>query len=106
VKRLYNRFPSGLRFVVLIPAVVHLWWRRWLKDLLRLRPFESWRRDGRERGMSAWYDVVDWVGGYPFEVARPEEIFEFYRARGFQLEKLVTCGGSLGCNEFVFRRAD
>ena len=106
VKRLYNRFPSGFRFVVLIPAVVHLWWRRWVKDLLRLRPFESWRRDGHERGMSAWYDVVDWVGGYPFEVAKPDEIFEFYRARGFQLEKMVTCGGSLGCNEFVFRRTD
>lgn len=106
VKRLYNRFPSGLRFVVLIPAMVHLWWRRWVKDLLRLRPFESWRRDGQERGMSAWYDVVDWVGGYPFEVAKPDEIFEFYRARGFQLEKLVTCGGSLGCNEFVFRRIE
>jgi 2-polyprenyl-6-hydroxyphenyl methylase/3-demethylubiquinone-9 3-methyltransferase len=106
VKRLYNRFPSGLRFLVVIPAMVHSWWRRWLKDLLRLRPFESWRQAGRERGMSAWYDVIDWVGGYPFEVAKPEEIFEFYRARGFQLEKLVTCGGSLGCNEFVFVRAD
>jgi hypothetical protein len=89
---------------VVIPAMVHSWWRRWLKDLLRLRPFESWRQAGSERGMSAWYDVIDWVGGYPFEVAKPEEIFEFYRARGFQLEKIVTCGGSLGCNEFVFVR--
>jgi hypothetical protein len=25
--------------------------------------------------MSAWRDVVDWVGGYPFEVAKPEEFF-------------------------------
>ena len=25
----------------------------------RLRPFESWWCDGRERGMSAWCDVVD-----------------------------------------------
>ena len=106
VKRLYNRLPAGLRFLVLLAAIVQLWWRRWVKDLLRLRPFESWRREGRERGMSAWYDAIDWVGGYPFEVARPEEIFAFYRARGFQLEKLATCGGSLGCNEFVFRRTN
>jgi 2-polyprenyl-6-hydroxyphenyl methylase/3-demethylubiquinone-9 3-methyltransferase len=49
-------------------------------------------------------DLTDWVGGYPFEVAKPEAIFEFYRARGFQLEKLKTAGGSVGCNEFVLRR--
>src|SRR5262249_6228922 len=26
----------------------------------------------RDRGMSRWHDLLDWVGGYPFEVARPE----------------------------------
>jgi len=54
--------------------------------------------------MSRYYDMIDWVGGYPFEVAKPEEIFDFYRKRGFALEKLKTCGGGLGCNHFVFRR--
>jgi 2-polyprenyl-6-hydroxyphenyl methylase/3-demethylubiquinone-9 3-methyltransferase len=54
--------------------------------------------------MSAWRDVVDWVGGYPFEVAKPEEIFDFYRERGFRLEKLYTDGGNSGCNEFVFTK--
>ena len=54
------------------------------------------------RGMSAWHDVVDWVGGYPFEVAKPEEVFDFFKVKGFNLEKLKTCGGGLGCNEFVF----
>jgi len=55
--------------------------------------------------MDPWRDVVDWVGGYPFEVARPEEIFDFYHQLGFQLEKMKTCGGGLGCNEYVFGRA-
>jgi len=53
--------------------------------------------------MSAWHDLVDWVGGYPFEVAKPEEVFEFCRARGFTLERLITRQGR-GCNEFCFRR--
>lgn len=43
--------------------------------------------------MSPWWDVVDWVGGYPFEVAKPEEIFDSYRQRGYRLEKLKTCAG-------------
>jgi 2-polyprenyl-6-hydroxyphenyl methylase/3-demethylubiquinone-9 3-methyltransferase len=102
VKRAYNQFPSALRFVIVIPALVHLYWRRMVKDFLRLRPFQSWRNDGQGRGMSAWHDLIDWVGGYPFEVAKPEAIFDFYRARGFVLTRLYTDGGSLGCNEFVF----
>lgn len=46
----------------------------------------------------------DWVGGYPFEVAKPHEIFDFVRANGFTLTRLVTTGPSHFCNEFVFRQ--
>lgn len=56
------------------------------------------------RGMSYLTDLVDWVGGYPFEVAKPEAVVDFVTARGFELTRLVTVGGKNGCNEFVFRR--
>lgn len=58
----------------------------------------------RARGMDRATDLVDWVGGYPFEVATPEQIFSFFHERGWQLDRLKTCGGGLGCNEFVFSR--
>ena len=52
--------------------------------------------------MSRWRDVIDWVGGYPYEVSTPDETFEFFKSRGFQLTKL-NCGKvGLGCNQFVF----
>lgn len=107
VKRAYNWLPNGLRWLVLIPALIWLWTPRTIYDLLRGNPFYTWRHyaEHSARGMSAWRDVVDWVGGYPFEVAKPEEIFSFYRGRGFVLRNMVTCGGRLGCNEFVFTRA-
>jgi 2-polyprenyl-3-methyl-5-hydroxy-6-metoxy-1,4-benzoquinol methylase len=104
VKRAYNRLPGGLRFIVTVPALVHFSWRSALKDALRGKPFQTWRRQGQERGMSPWWDLIDWVGGYPFEVARPEAILDFYLRRGFTLTRLTTCGGSLGCNEYVFVR--
>ena len=64
------------------------------------------RREYRtSRGMSLMHDWKDWLGGYPFEVAKPEEIFEFCRSRGFSLEKLTTCSGRFGCNEFVFEKS-
>jgi len=37
-------------------------------------------------------------------VAKPDEIFDFYSKRGFRLQKLKTCGGGHGCNEYVFAR--
>ncbi|HTF33689.1 MAG TPA: class I SAM-dependent methyltransferase [Myxococcota bacterium] len=106
VKRTYNWLPRGLRFLVLVPAMTSLRWRGIVKDLVLLRPFPSLRGYGNNRGMSLWRDTIDWVGGYPFEVAKPEEIFEFYRARGFVLSQLRTCRGDIGCNEFVFIRRE
>ena len=56
------------------------------------------------RGMKVWYDLLDWLGGYPFEVSKPKDIFNFYKARGFVLREINTVGGKLGCNEYVFLR--
>jgi 2-polyprenyl-6-hydroxyphenyl methylase/3-demethylubiquinone-9 3-methyltransferase len=65
----------------------------------------TWTDDSKyARGMSRWRDVIDWIGGYPFEVAKPEQIFQFFRERGFTLRMLRTCGAGHGCNEFVFER--
>lgn len=109
VKRLYNRLPAPLRvpYVALtmaprelLSAAVHT---------ARLQPREyvrTWTQYSRRRGMSRWHDLVDWVGGYPFEIAKPEEVFDFYRQRGFTLQRLITCGGGLGCNQFVFLRSE
>jgi len=105
VKRLYNRWPPPARFVLAVAVLIQQWWRRWTKDLLRLRPFATWHAYRHERGMSPWRDLIDWVGGYPFEVSTPEQVFDFYRAKGFTLVRLKTCAGTLGCNEFVFTKS-
>lgn len=104
VKKAYCGLPGPFKFLVLWPAGFFLWWRRTVKDFLLFRPFAAWTEYAELRGMSPWRDVVDWVGGYPFEVAKPEEIFNFYRDRDFELREMRTEGGDLGCNEFVFRK--
>ncbi|MBW4051985.1 MAG: class I SAM-dependent methyltransferase [Proteobacteria bacterium] len=108
VKRIYNRLPAPLRgpFAVLVYAPLEL--RKFLVTLVRGRPqdyFAAIRNYG-DRGMSWWRDQVDWIGGYPFEVSKPEAVFDFYRSRGYTLLKLKTCGGGHGCNEFVFREGE
>jgi 2-polyprenyl-3-methyl-5-hydroxy-6-metoxy-1,4-benzoquinol methylase len=105
VKKAYNRLPRPLRFLILVPAFMRLWGPTMLRDLIRLKPLAAWRGYSEMRGMSPWHDVMDWVGGWPFEVAKPEEVFDFCRARGFQLERLATCGGGIGCNEYLLVRS-
>ncbi|HEU5439178.1 MAG TPA: class I SAM-dependent methyltransferase [Ktedonobacterales bacterium] len=104
-KRAYNRLPRGVRFALLLPVALRNWGPSTVRDLARGRPFASWRAYSQRRGMTPWTDVVDWVGGFPFEVARPEQVFDFFRQRGYELRKLKTVGGGIGCNEFVFVRA-
>lgn len=103
IKCTYNRLPARLKFLVLWPVFARLWGPAFARGLLRGKPFHSWRAYSIQRGMSPWRDVIDWVGGYPFEVARPGDIFAFYRQRGFTLLKLKTTS-DLGCNEYVFKR--
>jgi 2-polyprenyl-6-hydroxyphenyl methylase/3-demethylubiquinone-9 3-methyltransferase len=55
--------------------------------------------------MSLIHDFFDWVGGYPYEVAKPDKVFAFCRERRLVLARLTTCGGTSGCNEFVFEKA-
>jgi len=79
------------------------------KALITLKPQNyvySWTNYKNGRGMNHWHDIIDWVGGYPYEVATPEEIFEFYKAKNFRLSKLKCGGVGLGCNEFVFQKED
>ena len=102
LKKTYNRLPSGFRGLILWPAFLRLWGPTLARDLIAGSPFHSWTEYSDIRGMSPWRDVVDWVGGYPFEVAKPEDVFEFYQRRGFTMIGLSTCGGGHGCNEFVF----
>ena len=72
VKEAYNRCPHGFRWLILWPAALRLWGPTTIRDLLKGRPFHTRRKYAQEssRGMSAWRDVVDWVGGLPFEQHR------------------------------------
>jgi hypothetical protein len=103
IKKMYNRTPENLRFLISWPIGAAIWGGRTALDLVRFRKPRVFYRNSSPRGMSFWTDIIDWVGGYPFEVASVNEIEQFYKQQGFSLQKLISCGRKLGCNEFVFR---
>ncbi len=95
IKWFYNHVPGfvqrlmvGLFFGVIALAKL---------IVTRRNPFRR-----KRRGMSFYYDVVDWVGGYPYEYADEEEIVGYMAGKGFECVKYVKPGVPTGCNEFVF----
>ena len=57
------------------------------------------------RSMSIYHDWIDWIGGYPFEVAKPEEIINLFKGYGYILENLITTNRH-GCNQYIFRKCN
>lgn len=101
-KRTYNRWRGPGQLLMQCLVFSWIWAKPFIFHPGRTRA--RWKEYATERGMSPWYDVVDWAGGYPFEVARPERLVSFFRERGFVVQHSRLSGGS-GCNEFVFERA-
>jgi 2-polyprenyl-6-hydroxyphenyl methylase/3-demethylubiquinone-9 3-methyltransferase len=104
VKRLYQCVPHGVRPIYVGAVVAPGLIVTTLREGARGRNYLVSLFGRRERGMSAWRDMVDWVGGYPFEAATPDAVFSFCRERAFTLEWMQTLGEGSGCNQFIFRR--
>ncbi|MDH5444520.1 MAG: class I SAM-dependent methyltransferase [Gammaproteobacteria bacterium] len=96
IKKIYNK-NILFRWIIIIMHTPYLY-------LLRIGVRIIKNELDVDRGMSIWRDMIDWLGGYPFEVAKPEEIFLYFHKKGYKLTNIKTCGGRMGCNEFVFIR--
>ena len=102
IKRLYNSGVTG-RLIILTAFIPRWVWGGLRHDLLRLKsPLARYRRHSTQRGMSIIRDWADWLGGYPFEYAAPEDIWTYAQSLGFELVRLKTTNGH-GNNEFVLR---
>jgi 2-polyprenyl-6-hydroxyphenyl methylase/3-demethylubiquinone-9 3-methyltransferase len=96
LKQKYNRSS--------IPGKRLMEYRRIGKFMLsRLRRLQSpfiWnQRVGR--GMNVYHDVVDWLGGLPYETASEDDVVRFARKRKFILERLKVSSEG-GCSVYIF----
>ena len=94
LKKTYNDLPRFLKTPFAVMAIAPEEAKAFLGSVVRLSPAEylrSWIGYDENRGMNKWRDIIDWVGGYPYEFAKPEEIFDFSYLRNAQAE--VTQSG-------------
>lgn len=66
-------------------------------------PFKKIKMYKSKRGMSWYYDLIDGLGGYPYEFAYPEEVFHYLKKKKFCLENVKTTNG-IENNEFLFKK--
>lgn len=107
IKKTYCRLPKMLRSPFAILVSIPEETKRFASFLLKGRPlgyFDHWRNYRNARGMNGWHDIIDWVGGYPYEVAGPSALFDFYKTRGFSVTAMKCDNVGLGCNEMVFKK--
>lgn len=96
IKKLYVKSPGFIKklMVWFFFAVIYV-----AKFLV------TWKNPmNKERGMNFYYDVVDWVGGFPYEYASKEEITDFMKERNFKLIDFFKSPTATGCYEFVFEK--
>jgi ubiquinone/menaquinone biosynthesis C-methylase UbiE len=103
IKRFYNHSPRPVQ------AAMELGYRG-AHAANKLRQFQDPRKVAEEyrhsRGMALKTDLIDWLGGYPYEFASVEEIVRFGEGRlGLRCVRVVEVAAhDTANNEFVFER--
>jgi len=93
VKWLYNRSNrAGQKLLIWLfaPIIFIAKWVATGENPLKMR-----------RGMDFMHNVIDWVGGYPYEYASIDEMVKILQVSGFDVVKVIPANVPTGCNEFV-----
>lgn len=104
LKRLYC-LGGVFRLLVTVPYLSLAYLYAFILGISKYKhPFGYFRNYRSRRGMSFYHDLIDWLGGYPYEHAQPKAISDLYESLGFELcYSTITSG--MGCNEFRFRNS-
>lgn len=101
VKKLYNRLPKAGKLLMELFYMLMFF----LKKILFFRnPFKVIKSYKTKRGMSWRRDITDWLGGYPYEFATIEEVFNFCNKKlGLTLINIKSTN-TRGNNQFLFKK--
>lgn len=101
VKRFYNTQSQAGKRVL---EALYLGYTYQSKLVRGKNPWRIAREFHVKRGMDWHTDLVDWLGGYPYEFASPEQVFRFVDGLrpGTLLDNITETDG-LGTNSFLFK---
>jgi 2-polyprenyl-3-methyl-5-hydroxy-6-metoxy-1,4-benzoquinol methylase len=96
-KQAYNAASKAMKGVLRMKYVLILMLHR----LRAGRNPWTWNEQ-KARGMDTWHDIVDWLGGLPYEVASVDEVVAFMAQRGCVVQR-VQAAPEGSCHTFLFR---
>jgi len=105
-KRVYSCSPGWFQALLRVPYKAALFFRLMLKGQNPIRYVREYKNN---RGMSFHHDVHDWMGGYPYESASPDKVYDCFENLDFELVNEFTSPQTWGifgsgCDEYVFRK--
>ena len=106
IKRKYQKIPRFLKILYVFFIVFPLEFKKIMhfcakgKPSMYLKKIINYKKN---RGMSYFYDIIDWVGGYPFEVSKPENVVSFLKKNNFIIKKIKKNTGN-GNNIFLAKK--
>jgi 2-polyprenyl-6-hydroxyphenyl methylase/3-demethylubiquinone-9 3-methyltransferase len=98
LKTQYNNSSSLGKKIMVYKRIIRMMIGRFVK---LKNPF-AWNRK-TTRGMNVYNDLVDWLGGLPYEVASKEEITDFCNARNLELKKIFPVPEG-ACSIYLFQK--
>ncbi len=104
IKFIYNKLPRLLNSIFAYTIGFASQLLNIFKYALKLNPMTAIKpliNYKKNRGMSFMSDLVDWMGGFPFEFVQYDVLLDYMQSKGFELiqGKRST---SLGCHEMAF----
>jgi SAM-dependent methyltransferase len=95
IKWLYNKLPAFAQRLLI--------WS--FTPIIFIAKFAATGRNPlkMKRGMDFMHNVVDWLGGYPYEYASINELTGLLESLGMDVVRSIPAGVPTGCNEFVCR---
>lgn len=57
-----------------------------------------------ERGMNVYHDIVDWLGGLPYEAANEDEMLQWGYANNVKMLRIQCMGNYGSCSYYLFQK--
>ena len=96
IKWIYNVSPGLIQKWLILLFYPIIYAAKWL--VIQENPVK------KDRGMDFFYNIIDWVGGYPYEYASISEIRKRVCQKKFQCLRVIPAQVPTGCNQFVFKK--
>lgn len=106
VKYIYNYLPNFLKKIYFLIILLLTYLFVLLKKILffDLKSLFNYILTVKQnRGMSFYFNMLDWIGGYPYEFSSIHNLKKYCENRGFKVIKSRQ-NYSLGCHQIVFKK--